>query len=174
MVRVDEFVAFGSRPWLVLAGLILAGRSCDLFSTWIATPNLVLEGNPVARRLGWKFGIPLNVTLGLLVGCWPLPAIALTTTSLLVAARNLQSAWLMRTLGETNYRCWMSDRLHESPRGLAGACFFSEAALFAAVGGALLWFARWELVPFGIGLGMAAYALAVALFTGISLWRLRH
>ena len=174
MVRVDDFVMLGSRPWLWLAGLILVGRSCDLLSTWIATPNLVLEGNPVARRLGWKFGIPLNLAIVLVLGCWPLPAVAITTTSLLVAARNLQSAWLMRTLGENNYRGWMSDRLHECPRGLAWFCFLGEAALFGAVGGALMWFARWQLVPFGVGLGMTAYGVAVALFTGISLWRLRH
>ncbi|HTH48400.1 MAG TPA: hypothetical protein VMB21_12885 [Candidatus Limnocylindria bacterium] len=174
MVRVDDFVAVGSRLWLVLAGLILTGRTCDLLSTWIATPNLVLEGNPVARRLGWKFGVPLNFVLALVLACWPLPAIALTTTSLLVAARNLQSAWVMRTLGEHSYRCWMSDRMAECPRGLAWACFLGEAGLFTAVGGALMWFARWQLVPFGVGLGMAAYGFAVALFTSISLWRLRH
>ena len=80
----------------------------------------------------------------------------------------------MRTLGETDYRCWMSDRLADSPRGLAWACFLGEAVLFGAVGGGLMWFARWQLVPFAIGLGMAAYAFAVALFTTISVWRLRR
>ena len=174
MVRLDDFVAFGSRSWLLLTGLILLGRSCDLFSTWIATPNLVLEGNPVAKRLGWKFGVPLNLAIGLVIGCWPLPAVAVTTTSLLVAARNLQSAWLMRTMGENHYRVWMSDRLMESQRGLAWACFLGEAALFSVVGVALMWFTRWELVPFGVGLGMAAYGFAVAVFTSLSLWRLRH
>ena len=173
MVKLDDFIPFGSRPWWLFVGLILIGRTGDLFSTWIATPNLVLEGNPVARRLGWKYGVPLNFALALLVGCWPLPAISLTTTSLLVAARNLQSAWLMRTLGEDHYRHWMSDRLAESPRGLAWGCFLGEAVLFAAVGVALMVFARWQLVPFAIGLGLVAYGFVVALFTTISVWRRR-
>jgi hypothetical protein len=73
----------------------------------------VLEGNPVARRLGWKFGVPLNLALALGFGLWPLLAISLTTTSLLVAARNLQSAWLMRSMGELDYRCWIADRIAE-------------------------------------------------------------
>ena len=82
-MMLDEFVRFGSGRWWLLAGLVLAGRTCDLLSTWIATPNLVMEGNPVARRLGWKFGVPLNVLLSLLFGLRPLLALELTTTSLL-------------------------------------------------------------------------------------------
>lgn len=174
MVKLDDFVPFGGRPWWLFASLVLVARVCDLGSTWIATPSLVLEGNPVARRLGWKFGVPLNLALALTFGCWPMLALSLTTTSLLVAARNLQSAWLMRTLGETAYRCWIADRFADSPRGLAWACFLGEAALFAVVGAALMWFARWQLVPFSIGLGLAAYAFAVAVFTTLSVWRLRR
>ncbi len=173
MIAVDAFVEFGSGRWALLVGMIALGRSGDLLSTWLATPNLVLEGNPVARRLGWKFGVPLNAALALGFGMWPLLAISLTTTSLLVAARNLQSAWLMRTMGETRYRCWMSDRIAESPRFLPWGCFLGEAAMFGLVGTALMAFAEWRLVPFGIGLGLAGYGAAVATFTSISLWHSR-
>ena len=31
-------------------------RGMDFLSTWVATPNLVLEGNPIAKKLGWKMG----------------------------------------------------------------------------------------------------------------------
>lgn len=172
-MTLDDFVRFGSDRWWLLAGLVLLGRTCDLLSTWIATPNLVLEGNPVARRLGWKFGIPLNLALAVGFGTWPLLALALTTTSLLVAARNLQSAWLMRTMGEMNYRCWISDRIAESPRFLPGGCFLGEALLFSLVGLALMVTAEWRLVPFAIGVGITGYAAAVAVFTTLALWRAR-
>jgi len=172
--NIDEFIAFGSGEWWVFFGLLLVGRGCDLGSTWLATPNLLLEGNPVARRLGWRFGVPVNLALALGFALWPLLAISLTTTSLLVAARNLQSAWLMRSLGEVNYRCWMADRLAESPRGLPLACFWGEALLFAGVGVALMGTAQWGLVPFAVGLGMAGYAAAVAVFTTLSVWRSRR
>lgn len=102
---------------------------CRSFSTWIATPNLTLEGNPLARRLGWRWGIPVNFVAALLTGCQPTLAIAVGTTSALVAARNLQSAWVMRTMGEGHYRFWISDRISEAPRGLAAACFLGEALL---------------------------------------------
>lgn len=174
MTRLDEFSDFGGRSWAILALGVTAARACDLGSTWIATPRLTLEGNPIARRLGWRWGIPLNLLLALGFACWPLLSISLITTSCLVAARNLQSAWVMRTMGELNYRCWMSDRLLECPKGLAWGCFSGEALLVGGIGGGLMAFSEWKLVPFSIGLGMASYAFAVGLFSSLALWRSRH
>jgi hypothetical protein len=170
-ILVDELVPFGSSAWALFAGLALAGRAADLLSTWIATPNLALEGNPVARHLGWRWGVPLNVAAALAAGSQPLLSVAMTTTSCLVAARNFQQAWVMRSLGEWRYRLWMSERLAESPRGLAVACHLAEAALVAAPGVALLLLGGDRLAPFGVGLGMVAYAGAVALFTMLGLLR---
>ena len=97
---MNETTAFGSSSYLGMLGILMLARSLDFLSTWIATPNLVLEANPIARKLGWKWGVVVN---GILCGAfafWPLPAVVISTTSVLVAARNFQSAWLMRTLGE--------------------------------------------------------------------------
>lgn len=88
----------------------------DFLSTWIATPNMVLEGNPIAKRLGWKGGIPLNLALCFLFASWPMPAIIISTTSVLVAGRNFQAAWLMRSLGEQRYRDWHIAQLQETSR----------------------------------------------------------
>ena len=87
----------------------------DFLSTWIATPNLVLEGNPLAKKLGWKWGVPLNVVICLALPLWPLSAIVVSTASVLVAARNFQSAWLMRSLGEEIYRRWHVERVRKQP-----------------------------------------------------------
>jgi len=51
--------------YFLFLSLLLFARGADFLSTWIATPNLILEGHPIARRLRWKWGIPLNV------GCAP-------------------------------------------------------------------------------------------------------
>lgn len=173
MQTIEDFVAMGSPDWWLLLTLVLFARGCDLLSTYIATPSLLLEGNPVARRLGWRFGIPVNVLLAVVFACWPLLAISLTVTSMLVAARNLQSAWIMRSLGEVTYRLWIADRLAECPRGLPLFCFLGEAILFSALGAGLLWFSRWQLIPFAVGLGLTGYGVAVAVFTSLSLWRAR-
>lgn len=168
---LEEFIGIGTLRWWMFTAIVLASRGCDLGSTWLATPNLTLEANPFARRLGWKAGILLNLFLGPAFACWPMLAISLSTTSLLVAARNLQHAWLMRSLGEAGYRMWFSDRVAESPRWLVFGSFLAEAGLTGIIGAALMATAKWQLVPFAIGLGVSGYAVAVAVFTTLSLWR---
>jgi hypothetical protein len=167
---MEEFTAFGSREYYLLLGCIAFARAMDFLSTWVATPNLLLEANPIARKMGWKLGIFINVVLCFLFAFWPLPAIVITTTSILVAARNFQAAWLMRSMGELNYRHWMTERLMQAPRLLLFGCIFAQALLYALVGATLMYFAGW-LIPFGIGLGMITYALAVGFYTTISIWR---
>lgn len=170
---LDEWVKPGVLAWwwcLAAAGF---GRGADLFSTWIATPRLELEGNPLARWLGWRRGVVLNLLVVPLVACWPMLAISMATTSCLVAARNLQQAWLMRTMGEARYRLWFTGRVLESSRALVMGCHLGEALLTGGVGVVLMWLGPQQVVSFGIGLGVAAYGFAVAVFTGWSLWRFR-
>ena len=169
--RPDDFVGFGSAPWWVFLGVVGLARGADLFSTWLATPGLELEANPLARWLGWRRGIVLNVAMSIGCAFWPMLALSLSVTSVLVAARNLQQAWLMRSLGETGYRLWFADRIAACPPRLVWACFLGEGALTAGVGATLLSFSPFSLVPYGVGLGILAYGVAIAVFTGMSLWR---
>ena len=142
-----------------------------MLSTRIATPNLLLESNPIARRLGWRGGLVVNIVMCFGLAFWPLPAVIIATVSALVAARNFQQAWLMRTTGEINYRAWMVARLEETPPGLFLFCLFAQTALMAAVGAVLAWASAAHLISFGIGMGIVAYACAILVFTLISLWR---
>ena len=154
--------------------LLFVSRGMDFLSTWVATPNMVLEGNPIAKKLGWKWGIPLNLALCFGFAFWPLPAIVISTTSVLVAARNFQSAWLMRSLGEQLYRDWHVERVQETSVTLYLFCLFAQTALTGGVGVAVIYFSDWRLVPLAIGLGIVAYALAVAFYTLLGIWRLRR
>jgi len=167
-------VPFGGEAYAIFLVLLIFSRAMDFLSTWIATPNLVLEANPIARKLGWRWGIPVNLALCFGFACWPLPALIISTTSVLVAARNFQSAWIMRAIGEDTYRLWIRERLEETPVGLFLFCLFGQTTLVAAVGGGLIWFSGLTLVPLGIGMGLVAYAGAVAFYTLISLWRNRR
>jgi len=103
---MDEPVLFGSGLYLLHVGLLVMARGADFLSTWIATPNLVLEANPIAKMLRWRWGLVINILLCFIFAFWPLPAIIISTTSALVAARNFQVAWLMYAAGEENYRLW--------------------------------------------------------------------
>ena len=170
----NEYVRLGSRAYFLLLSLLLFARGMDFLSTWIATPNMVLEGNPVMRRLGWRWGIPINLAMCFLLAAWSVPAIVLITTSVLVAARNFQSAWLMRTLGEHFYRDWHIERIQETRPSLYLFCLLGQTGLIALVGLGVMYFSDNLLVPTAIGMGVIAYAVAVTLFTLLAVWRLRR
>ena len=171
---MDEFLPFGSSIYCLILVLLLFARGMDFLSTWIATPNLTLEANPLVRKLGWGGGSVLNVVLCFVFAAWPLPAIVIITSSLLVAARNFQSAWLMRLLGEEAYRCWIRGRVSEVSLGLYLFCLLAQTLLIGSIGGALMYFSEWHLIPFAVGTGIIAYAVAILFFTLLSLGRIRR
>ena len=171
---MDAPVPFGSREYLVMFALLVFSRGMDFLSTWIATPNLVLEGNPLARKLGWRWGLLANWVMVFVLSLWPLSAIVVGTASVLVAARNFQHAWLMHALGEDVYRDWHVQRIRETPVALFLFCLAGHTFLTAGVGAVLVYFSRMRLVPFGIGMGMLAYSIAVTLYTLLAVWRIHR
>ena len=170
---MDHFLPFGSREYFVLLTILLFSRGMDVLSTWIATPNLLLEGNPVTRKLGWRLGIAVNLAFSIGIAVWPLPCIILTTVGLLVAARNFQSAWLMRSMGEVNYLTWVRARVASSPR-LYMFCVFGQSILTAMVGVPLMIFSPVESIVFAIGAGICGFALANVVYSLLSMWRIRR
>src|SRR5215471_18404668 len=135
---MDDLVPFGSRSYALIFLLLFVSRGFDFLSTWLATPHMVLEGNPIAKKLGWKWGIPVNLAICFGFAFWPLPALVISTTSVLVAARNFQSAWLMRSMGEQRYRDWHIERIQETNITLYLVCLFGQTALTAGVGGGVI------------------------------------
>jgi hypothetical protein len=172
-LAADSFISFGSRYyWLLLLVLVFC-RGMDVLSTRVATPNLVLEGNPIAKLLGWRWLLPINFGFCIALAAWPLPAIMLGTMSLLVAARNFQSAWLMRSMGEEAYRDWHIQRIHETRVTLYLFCLAGESGLIAAIGAVIILFGD-TVVVLGIGWGTVGYASAVAFYILLARWRLRR
>src|SRR5260370_16770809 len=115
---MDKPVPFASQAYFLFLSLLLFTRGADFLSTWIATPNLILEANPIARRLRWKWGIPVNLALCAGFARWPLIAIIIGTTSALVAAPNFQLACLIRSHADYNYPNCFFQRLHATPPAL--------------------------------------------------------
>jgi len=168
---MDEIIPYWSAEYFVLFGVLVFARGMDFLSTWVATPHMVLEGNPLAKRLGWKWGGMINLMVCVLCAAAPMPAVVVSTTSLLVAARNFQGAWLMRTMGEYNYRNWMSERLAEGRKGLFVFCLLAQCILMALLGLALVWLGGEMMVPLGVGIGLLVYAFAVLFYSLLSLTR---
>ena len=182
---MDDPLLFGSFDYWLMFAVLAFGRAMDFFSTWVATPNLILEGNPLAKRLGWRLGIVVNVALVFTFAFWPMTAIIVSTTSLLVAARNLQQAWLMRSLGEEGYRAWFVQRLIEANLPFYVFCLVAQTVLIALVGGTVVYFSQFGsldasdgqhvlIIPFSIGIGIVGYAATVLFYTLLSVWRIRR
>ncbi len=172
---MEDMVPFGSRVYFLMLMLLVFSRGMDFLSTWIATPNLALEGNPIAKKLGWKWGVLLNIAICLALPLWPLSAIVVSTASVLVAARNFQSAWLMRSLGENAYREWYVQRIRETRLRLFLFCLAGNTLLTAGVGAALIWASNpWMMIPLAIGMGIVAYAVAVLFYTLLAIFRIRR
>lgn len=170
----EELVPFGSVIYWQMAALLLFARGMDLWSTRVATPRLILEANPIARKLGWKWGMVMNLAICGGLALSPVSAIVVATTSVLVAARNFQYAWVMRSLGEAHYNEMVRMQLRQTPWSLYVGCLAAQCALIALVGGALMWFSGNSLITLGIGFGVICYALAVAFYTMLSVWPLRR
>ena len=170
---MEETVPFFGREYVVYLLVLLFARGMDFLSTWVATPHMLLEGNPIAKWLGWKWGILLNVVMCFGFASVPIAAIIVSTTSMLVAARNFQGAWLMRTMGEHNYRAWMSDRMREGRTGLYVICIIAQVLLVGGIGAALVLIDKPAPVPLGVGIGMMGYAAAVFIYSLLGVWRSR-
>lgn len=170
----DDFIPFLGRDYLLMLLLLVFSRGMDVLSTWVATPNLVLEGNPIAKKLGWRWGLPINAGFCLVLAFWAMPTLVISTTSILVAARNFQLGWLMRSMGEEAYRIWHVQRLQETRITLFLWCLAGNTLLVAALGAGLIFFSGNLLIPFSIGAGIIGYAAAVAFYTLFGVWRLRR
>jgi hypothetical protein len=159
----------GLQHWL--AGAILLSRLGDVGSTYLATPKLALESNPIAKRLGWPFAwLTLLVCLVAYVDVGT--GIAVLVMSLLVTGSNLSKAWAMRTLGEAGYQEHMV-RLVRASSLHAAVGFTLGSALCVGLVGALLGFASSvDSVAYWVGVGVVLYALAVAIYGSISVTHL--
>ena len=170
----DQFLPFGSRAYFVFFALLLFSRGMDLLSTRVATPTLALEGNPLAKRMGWRGGIFFSFGFSAVVALWPLPAIMISVMSLLVAARNFQSAWMMRSMGEDEYSIFIHERLKTTPVALFIWCIVGQTALIGMVGMAVMLFSDQRSIPFAVGAGICTYAFAALYFSLLSIWRIRR
>jgi hypothetical protein len=163
---------FSTGYWLGL-GLLLAARGLDFFSTWVATPSLALEANAVMRRLGWRVAAALNLAVCVVAAAVPFVAVLVSVTSVMVAARNFQGAWVMRAMGEFEYREHLRGQFRRADWRLVLGCVWAQTALYTAVGVALAATTR-ELFTAAVGWGIVGFGLAIGVHSTHAYRKARH
>ncbi len=163
---------FGPAYWAGVA-LLLFARGLDFLSTWIATPNFLLEANPIARWLGWQGGLAVNLLVCLVAAVIPFLAVLMSVTSVLVAARNFQAAWVARTMGEYEYREHLETQFGRANKRLVLGCVWAQGLLYGAVGGAVVFLSS-DLLAQAAGWGIVGFGLAIAVHSTHYYRRARH
>jgi hypothetical protein len=87
----------------ILFVILLISRLGDVLSTYLATPNLALEANFIVGKLRWKFAIA-TIAISFVAYYDASLAVALIVPSILVSSANFGKVWMMRTMGEYEYR----------------------------------------------------------------------
>lgn len=159
---------------LILAALIFIARLGDIGSTFLVSPELHLESNPVMRRLRWPFaGL---TTLVCVLPYWSIGAgIIVLVASLLVSASNSGKIWLARAMGETEYLALMVRMAARAKPG-PSLVFSLMPSFFMGILALTVMF----LYPnpdtdlgYYIGMGILGYALVVAIYGPTTFLRYR-
>jgi hypothetical protein len=87
--------------WVLFTGLFIT-RIIDLISTYLVTPRLLNETNPVMRKFKWPsawltFLLCLIPFISIQIG------ICILVMSLLSSSLNIRKIWMMRAIGEEHY-----------------------------------------------------------------------
>lgn len=124
---------FFSNIEMILCFLLLIARIGDLLSTWLMTPSLELETNPIVRRLGWKFALP-TILVCFLPFASPSASVMVLVPCLLVCASNFGKLWTIRTLGEKDFHEMILDLARRGNRPLAYLGMAVSSSFVIAVG----------------------------------------
>jgi hypothetical protein len=139
---MDELLSLWQpEPWSrFTAGLVAAmfvARGLDFLSTWLVTPKLELEANPLMRRTGFVRMALLNLPLLGLPFLHHGLSITFIVTSLLAAGTNLANGALARGMGEKRQLESQARAIRKLGVGAALA-MNSAGALTVCLGGGFL------------------------------------
>ena len=90
--------------YLINLFIVIIGRALDILSTRYVTKELKLETNKLARKLGWKGMILIQIPLIIIGSLDFYFAFFIFVWSLFLFANNIQGSWYVREIGEDKYQ----------------------------------------------------------------------
>lgn len=100
--------------YIINAVLAILGRSLDILSTRYVSKELKLETNRLARRVGWRGMVLIQVPIVVLGSLDFYLAFFIFFWSLFLLANNLEGSWYVRELGEEKYYEELKKRVNNS------------------------------------------------------------
>jgi len=145
----------------VVALATLISRLGDIGTTFLVTPTLKVEANPIVRRLRWRYAIA-TVAVALIPYYSLHGGIIVFTVSSLIAALNASEAMLARSVGEEKYATLNREAMQKMPV-LPGLSLLCLPALFLVTLGLimLLFFPTGWGFDFAIGTILSGAALLI-------------
>jgi hypothetical protein len=84
--------------------IVIFARSLDILSTRYVTKELKLETNKLARKVGWKGMILMQIPTIILGSLDFYLALFIFVWSLLLFANNIEGSWYVKEIGEDRYQ----------------------------------------------------------------------
>jgi hypothetical protein len=157
----------------VLAALLLISRLGDIGTTYLITPTLRLEANPVVRKLGWPYAI-VTLLICLLPYYNEALAVMILVPFLLVSAGNAGRIWFARTIGEEEYQAILIRAARRSRPIQAILPICLSTSFMVLTGLVVLFFYPDATSDWGfyLGAGIVMYGVIVGLFGMLAMRRL--
>lgn len=120
--------------FIINAFITIIGRLLDILSTRYVTKELKLETNKIARRLGWRWMIVLQIPIVVLGSLDFYLSFFILWWSILLFANNIEGSWYIREAGEEEYQKEIKSRLEKSKNWKIVFSELSSVLKFTLVG----------------------------------------
>lgn len=100
--------------FLLNAIITIIGRALDMLSTRYVTKELKLETNRIAKRVGWKGMVLMQIPIIILGSLDIYFSFFIFWWSILLFANNIEGSWYIKQAGEEAYQKEIKDKLEKS------------------------------------------------------------
>ena len=102
--------------FIINAFITIIGRLLDILSTRYVTKELKLETNKLARKIGWRGMILMQIPIVILGSLDFYFSFFILWWSIFLFANNIEGSWYIKEAGEENYQKEIKSRLEKSKK----------------------------------------------------------
>ena len=126
--------------FLINFSISIIGRSLDLISTRYVSKELKLETNKLAKRVGWKGMVLMQIPIIILGTLDFYISFFIFWWSILLFANNIEGSWYIREAGEENYQQELKSNVKKTKTWKIIFSEFSNILKFTLAGVSILIF----------------------------------